>query len=1565
MTDAELIALLQQKTPRELTPQEIALLRERWPQSAELRQALLEHLQLETELTAGLSTVSLSVEVLLERAARQRTAGSRTRPWGVWGVVGLVVMMALGSWWWWRTHPPAKIPAPEELATATAESQPSQPSALSERHAAAASAAAGDVVSVPEQPAELPSSSAPDKEPAPARDLPAETPWRPWLADTARPLPLDSPQALGDLRQMGHDELPVEEFRRWWAEVPGQSCQWHQSVLNGKRTLQFQGTARLQAPWLADTCLRLTPFDVQEFSLTFWTGNRGVHLQFYRQREPHLWAALAVERKPGERAPQLIGLLSTDSGAVYRSGVSTWEFQYREGSLVLAVAHTPVLEVPLAELPDEVWLQGQFRLRGASWVRMEPLPRRIESESELTWSSAQGAESTWTWEPATASSLEATNDGTLTFWSQPSSVPVSAVHRLPEPGFYEVLVQFQRGDIGTGVVLGDAAGKPLVCVGLLRDRRTQQLTWAAWRPHEARSESDYDPRAMPPPYYQPGTWLRLVAGWGMLQVCVSADGRQWGHVVETPLRDVRGGVQAVGLFAQPGESPRQLVLRRLEVRRLRGLEAVVEPSLRTLVQLDAANLPRDLTLWQQKSLSSRPGAVSAAEWWNAWALATLQAGPPPELVAPLVDRLLATAEQRPWPLEQLWQVYYDTLKLADAWGEREAAAWMARFAASARQRETLRWQHPEQAWNAWLQAPLWTNAAVRDDFHRAFAYGLLEAVEQGDTLLVDRLSRLALHVVTPAHPDHQPRDLARQLEQLARWARGFTGDSTPVPRDQVEEVFPVAWRHPFSPPLDKDGYNNFIELRAALDSGAYRDAARMTLALGAYEPGGLLPDARDPRLFLTLPVALEDMWRETPAFAQALRDENTATGWLRVRQAQQRNAAEAMQLLTLQCFGTPAAAAAHRWLGDRSLAVGDFASAWRAYERAWLFATPEQQQELEPLKIFARAFTGPLPGDTPAPAAASTAPLVIAGQDLAPVVEERRKVPFTHGEDALAALPPPLSPQRYRLEPKARFDGQAGHNAGQGEFRHTDAFGRQFGVAVDARQVYVSNRFQVTAYDRTTGQARWAVAAGSEQGSAHAHRFTPMTPLVVNETLFVRRLTKAGIELACLDAHSGVVRWHLRPGDRGQWISDPIWTPAGLRVLAAHRGDDETLDVRWTLLQPETGQLLAENPLYRLRDAWQGEVPCRLAAKGWNVVACVGGTVACFGLDGALQWVRQAVWCPPKLDPLSDDHYVSVPLISERDVLVSLPGSRSVECLDLSTGRRLWNYIAADLQGLLGATSQRVVLRGLRSVTVCDRATGRVLWQRELDQALTAWTASADYVVVCRVLPQRAQRGWLQVVWWDAGTGAEVAEMPVDAEPREDWRFGPWFTVDQQLWAFAGQTWRDPHRDLVTVVPLPNSEAGPWDQAELAAWQSPLNHEERRLAQMVLPGWSPMVAGKDVLSLASGEVHGRSPVLVSRLKKEGVLQFLRHVHLPEHKTTSLFLRVGHQPRQRWQLQVRIDAQLVVDRTVDESNSQQGWVEHSISLGPSTGRSVLVEVSQHNLDNQSTEGLWHRLAIETH
>ena len=76
MTDAELIALLEQKTPEELTLEEIELLRRRLAESDELRQTLLGQLQMETYLTEALSRIDLSPDKIVARASQQQPSSS-------------------------------------------------------------------------------------------------------------------------------------------------------------------------------------------------------------------------------------------------------------------------------------------------------------------------------------------------------------------------------------------------------------------------------------------------------------------------------------------------------------------------------------------------------------------------------------------------------------------------------------------------------------------------------------------------------------------------------------------------------------------------------------------------------------------------------------------------------------------------------------------------------------------------------------------------------------------------------------------------------------------------------------------------------------------------------------------------------------------------------------------------------------------------------------------------------------------------------------------------------------------------------------------------------------------------------------------------------------------------------------------------------------------------------------------------------------------------------------------------------------------------------------------------
>ncbi len=92
MNDQQLIRLVQEKLPEELSPSEVALLRARIPRSAELREALRELLQTESALAEVLGGANVSVDDVLAGQSSD-TASERALP--LLGIVGCVVLLGL------------------------------------------------------------------------------------------------------------------------------------------------------------------------------------------------------------------------------------------------------------------------------------------------------------------------------------------------------------------------------------------------------------------------------------------------------------------------------------------------------------------------------------------------------------------------------------------------------------------------------------------------------------------------------------------------------------------------------------------------------------------------------------------------------------------------------------------------------------------------------------------------------------------------------------------------------------------------------------------------------------------------------------------------------------------------------------------------------------------------------------------------------------------------------------------------------------------------------------------------------------------------------------------------------------------------------------------------------------------------------------------------------------------------------------------------------------------------------------------------------------------------------
>jgi outer membrane protein assembly factor BamB len=1554
MTDADWLRLLAEKSPREFTPDELAALREQVRQSPEVREAVRETLQLEQTLTAGLANVDLPVEELLERALqRDREPVGRGRP-GWWTWIGLTASLGLlvGAALWFQPQlvPPRPLPIadqPDERTDADLEKplpDETQPAAITETDHAPATESPVVAVDVGAQ-----------SETTLANN-PVE-PWAEWLRPESQPLPPDSPRLMGDLRTMGHDELSLAEFRRWWSDVPQQRAGVSQDQIGNRRTVHVQGWVRLHAPWLTDTQLRLTPFDVRELTLFFWTGDTGVALRFYRNREPHLWAAFQVHRQPGETNPDRWGLLTTDSGAFSHSGAATLEVAVTSGRLVLSTGQNPVLSVPLSEQPTDVLLSAESRFRGFSWLRVSP--REHLSPSLVPPLFGEQPVSAWPWQTdqATEAMLQRDPDGGVTLTGS-SKQAISRVYvPLDQPGLFQTLIQVAAADPGTGVYLGDRDGKPLGQLGFFRDRRSSQTTFGFLRPDDRRTESDFDDRSQPPPYLVPQAWLRVVAGLGVWNTWVSGDGQHWGHTLENPVRDLVGSVRSVGLYCLPSDTPRTIRLQKLEVRPLTAVDALADPQRLAELSESVETWPRTFDDWLRLAWERKPADVDAQAWCNTVAVAALHQGPPRDLSQALLGRLADSAQSRDQSAAERLRLLDEVLLLTDHWQEHESSRWARQYAA-------VRGLSAEDSWSRVLSAPLWTHRFDRRGFQQLMADQLVEQSQRASWTEVRSAARRALFWTGQGHPDHQPRDGAETLDRLARWARGHAAEALGVAGEGIEEALPVSWRHPAQLPLNKEAYNVRAELQAALSTGAYRDAGRIVTALSHREALGLLPDVREPGLQVSLPIALESSLADHPEFAAVMRTEFAELGRLRVAQAQSEGNTDAVAAVALQFLGTAAGSQAERWLGDQQMAIGDFLAAGSHYRRALRWTDDSQRDDLSARAELARRLTGPLPGGRDDEPPSSTGATRLAGFDVLSLsaMPETTLLPAPVHPGELQ--PAPLPRQRYRLETRDRFDGQAGQNAGRGEYRDTDPFGRQFAIAVDARRIYINNRFQVTAYDRQSGHRLWTSAVGGEPGDAHAHRFAAMTPVVVGEQVFVRRVMKSAIELAGLDAATGQTTWTFQPGPTVSVLSDPVWAAGRLFAVVAHEQDQEQWDLRWTRFDPSSGRVLTEASVLRVRNAWDRELPCQLAVRGTQVVAATGGVTLSFDLEGAVHWVRREQWMPPRIDPLQHDHFVLPPVLTQQAAYVAQPNVRSIHCLDRATGRTRWSRPLPQLQGLLAVQGSQAFVAERESLVAVDAASGEILWRTALPGWLGPLAVDEDSVMVLRRITRRGNRGWVVLTWLDTLTGEVIADSPLEAEEKDEWRCGPWFTVGSEIWTLVGEGAKNPHRDLVTLKPLADGglTTGPWHDPRLGPWFSPVSAEDRHAVQTVLPGWQPLWNGREGLEYSSADVRGERHVLKSRVGRGRSLSFARTVALREDAMPVLQLRVGREGDGGWTLVVRADDQIVHEQQIDAETARDGWCDVHLPLGAFLGQTVLLQVQQVSQRDQSSQALWKSLDV---
>lgn len=1566
MTDAELLRMIEERSADEWTPDEVAALRVRLPLSSDLRQVLTDRLELEGHLSGTLAEIDVTVEQILDRAKKSRSLARRKKLARVLGPLGLVVLLIGIGLWINRSRTDDSIvnvdhdvPARTEPKSVVAEVSPEDVWEPADALTAIRNVPLAEVVATkPLEPA--PAVPAPEPEPA--------GPVEPWTAAYAPKSPLfkpDSDRLLVDFASAGHDEFPEEEARRWWTNFAGQAFNWGQDAIAGKRIARFQGTAQLRMPWRSDTLLRMTLLDSAAFEIFFWRDKEGVSLRYYTTKEPHVWAAYRVKRDDVQtNVAQRISLLTTDSGAYFRSTPGTFDLQVQHETLVLARGGIPLLTVPCGGLPDQVLLEGSCRFRGTSVHRCEPMSLPEANPHPVVFG-GEHALPKLDWRPTVGTArlvVEQLADGRTKFMANAADQSSFAFTPLLRPGLFEVIVRIDEADVGAGVSLCDPTGKPLAHLAVHRDQKSQQLTIGVLLPNEIRDVSEHDVAQFPAPYFAPGQWVRLVAGLGTLQVWTSGDRLHWGHLVKNPIQDIQGAVGGIGIMALPGPMPKSLTLGHLEVRELSGLTAQADAALFDQTPNFAPEELRDGTLWIHRSLQSHPQGAEPDRWLNACALNALARGPHKDFGLMLLKRVLDGANGPDADPQLAIAAMHDAVLLSDVWDERSVLPFAERLQAiGLKQLERGGPRPTRKIRAAWLRMPLWTITSAKTAFDRLANRELIAAVAQGDWKQAVALAQECQFWITPTLPGTTLPESGQVLDRLATWVRAVAAEQQPDLAG-ADSTLPLAWRHPLIQQLNKEGYNLRAELDAALQGQAFDDACKLVTSLGNGEYEGLLPDLKDRQLYVSMPTAVLTALRDHPEFAAAMNRDHGQAGLLRVRQAIADGQPDVIRTATVQFLGTPAAAEAHRWLGDQQLAAGKFSEAEAHYRFALDSAAADQLDELHPRLRLAAVWNGKSSTDHfdrfPAGGLKLNEYLLSAAEFTALLEKSRGSAIIA--VNPLKTVATPIAPAGYKLELKGQFDGNPGNNPGRAEFRFGDPFGKQLAWTADDKHVYLSNRFQINAYDLQTAQVRWAQGIGSEQGEAYDFAFHTMKPLIHHDYVFVRRITRAGVELCCLKRTDGTIVWKQRP--MTHVLTDPAFWQGALCALIGGKVEDDQLQVELARFDLQSGAVLSTRPVVRFRDVWNQAVPCSWQPTERWASCQIGNVTACLGTDGELRWLRRPTWLPTPVDDLATDVRAPEPVSIGDRLLLAAPGTRSLDSVDVLTGRLAWRTPAPEIRGIRGVCESRVIVDLGDQLQGIDSTTGEVKWTTPVNGLLEAWSMN-DTTILCA----RRGRGLTpaqrpNLVWLDAMTGRELAQTQLETVEKDDWQIGPIVPAGNKWWLLGGTGWKDHKRELLELVAVTANAPAPFIDIGLKHWSPELTDADRSAFASILPNWWPAADYKSRWQFVPGDVRGETRLLISRTGENQQPTWLTSKLEIPVQPSSLHFRVANQPGQKWRLVVRIENEVVLDRVLEDAATSNNWQDVAVDLSAFAGRAVLATAMHGSVDGQPSEALWKRIEI---
>ncbi len=1374
----------------------------------------------------------------------------------------------------------------------------------------------------------------------------------------------DPPDALdvcfGDFAR--EQSVPrVDELREWFSTVPGQRSEIKQNRTQFGDTAWIEGLVRLQMPWREDVALRLSLWDCRTLQVHLFHETGGLTLA-YHERNSHRWGAYRTERKPGAPKPETFTLVATDQSRGRRAGFrrcGTIELRCGDGQFVLSRGDIVLLRAPLESVPDEVYLEGRAAVVGIAAVRSGGFPP-VQQARPAVLETDRPAELAWVRELVEGQHFEPLADGSVCLTSDRSKASGWVATPIADGGLREVVLELTNVTRGSGVFLAREDGRPHEIVRLVRDRRSDR-TCVSWQSGETTEVSLAPIQEAIVPLVDEHLWIRLVFGCGMIRYWISCDGVHWAHA-EQARGGLTGPVTHVGLHCLRNVPDCRITMRRLVLRRFAAIESLGDPDV-----ADSAPSLHDspnIGVWLTSVTESQPEAIELGVWRRSCAVRTLAAGCRRDLGNALVDLLVRDAADRGLPWEQQLDLLADAALQWDTDGDYHLAHGMLdRYhELGLRLFRSVGLPPFSSVRRAAMSISLPTNHDVKSEDEQSLRAELLQLVYANRWRdLVDFCDQVRYFRQESAC-------------RLIPWAEAMARRRTPrQARSDAALSFKSAWQQPLIEEWNKDIYNLSANLDSLLDSEAYSEAANMVAAIEPHATSGVTPSVADDDLFLSLPTVVAVAMLASPELRRAVDTDHGAAAKLRVQRAMRENDLAVIQMATIQFPGSEAASEAHRWLGDRALAAGWFANAMIHYQRAATSCAIADRPQLAARWQLAAAMLGRrVKGPESDRVQFGTS--VLSVNEFESLIADLLEHSAADGESSETPEPAGRDfpqPSGFTLQQRGRFDGPVGAKP-EGQLLslarrfQLNWVGRQIATAVDRDTLYVSNRFHITAYDSHSGARRWQGETPSgEPMHATEWPLVPMQPLLTSDRLFARMLYDDSPRLVCLDRADGRLQWTAELAKDDAFVSDPFMLQGQLAALTLSRNPHGGV-LRLTIIADRDGQIISRHDLARISEAWWRRPGCPLAVLDDGFIAVLSGLVLAGDAFGNVRWMRRTTVLPAEEDPTWLLQSNVPPVVDGDRLYVAQVGVRTVQCLDIRSGRQIWAKLVPDVKRVVGISAGHLILDCERGLSALDPTNGDPVWLYAIPgSVVNIWLDdSTVFFAGSGIVQQSPQRHRTEFVWLDARVGRAGARTLLDVREREQPLFGPVVLAGEHLWALSGNDEKDLRRDLLELTPQGEPSGRYSVDLELDPWVRHVPDSLQLAAGHMFPGWRLLSAERIPSSASHPADLNTTDVLSVRAERDRPSVLIRHTTIPAGGTPRLRLRLANAPRDPCVVEVRFNgASLFREDVRNPRTDERLWRSLDVDLSPVVGKTGWLVVEAGTAEHRTSADIfWQQVDI---